>query len=96
VKKYVPLRTEPEVERTFSTYSNYLQHMDRCLADEYGVGESFIPSAISVLRGMPKVTRIGRRRPTDDDVKRIGNSWHGRRSSSSASQGHSMRTERRR
>jgi hypothetical protein len=75
MKKFVPLPTEPEAERTFSTYCNYLLHMDRCLAGEYGVGESFIPSVISVLRGMPKVTKIGRRRPTDDDVKRVRNSW---------------------
>jgi hypothetical protein len=75
VQKYLPLPTDPEAERAFATYLNYLVHLERCLQDEYGTGPSFIPGVISAVRRLPKVGKISRRAATTDDVGQLRKSW---------------------
>jgi len=75
LKKYLPLPTEPEAEKAFATYRNYLVHIERCLGGEYGVGASFVPSIVTNVRTSPKFARIGRRTLSQNDLDRLRNSW---------------------
>ncbi len=61
IRKYLPLPTQPDAERAFTTYKNYLLHLERGLGGVYGIGGSFVPSLVSEVRAQSKFISISRR-----------------------------------
>jgi len=61
LRKLVPRPTEPEAEKSFTTYKNYLVHIERGLGGTFGVGASFVPSLVADVRSRQKFMSISRR-----------------------------------
>jgi hypothetical protein len=43
IRKYLPLPTQPAAEKAFTTYKNYLLHLERGLGGVYGIGSTLFP-----------------------------------------------------
>ncbi len=61
IRQYLPLPTQPDAEKAFTTYKNYLLHLQHGISGAYGIGSSFAPSLVSEVRVLPKFSSIGRR-----------------------------------
>lgn len=64
LRKHLPLPTTDSAEKAFSTYKNYLLHIDSCLGGEYGMGTSLVPGIVTAVRSTRKFQSIQRRRLT--------------------------------
>ena len=62
LRKHLPLPTTGGAEKAFTTYKNYLTHIDSCLGGEYGVGGSLISGVVTAVRSTRKFRSIQRRR----------------------------------
>jgi hypothetical protein len=58
----MPLSTTAEAEKAFTTYKNYLVHIDSCLGGVYGVGDDLITGLIQEVRSTKKFGSIQRQR----------------------------------
>lgn len=58
LRKYLSRPTEDEAEKAFTTYKNFLVHIDRCLGGVYGVGTSLLPGVVSEVRSAKKYRAI--------------------------------------
>jgi len=65
LRKYLPLPTTGEAEKAFTTYKNYLVHIDSCLSGVYGVGESLVSGLVTDVRSAKKFRAIQRRKIQD-------------------------------
>lgn len=61
IRRYLPLPTQPEAERAFTTYKNYLLHLERGIGGVYGIGSSLVPSLVSEVRSLQKFSSVSRR-----------------------------------
>jgi hypothetical protein len=61
IRKYLPLPTQPAAEKAFTTYKNYLLHLERGLGGVYGIGSTFVPSLAAAVRALPKFSSVARR-----------------------------------
>jgi hypothetical protein len=71
LRKYLPLPTTGEAEKAFTTYKNYLVHIDSCVGGVYGVGDSLISGLVVDVRSGKKFRSIQRRRITDKQREAI-------------------------
>jgi hypothetical protein len=72
LRKHLPLPTTGAAEKAFTTYKNYLTHIDSCLGGEYGVGGSLIFGVVTALRSTSKLRSIQRRKVTAKQHDAIG------------------------
>jgi len=56
--------SDDEAERAFTTYKNYLLHVNKGLGGVYGVGRSMVPSIVTEVRSSRKYRAIQRRKLT--------------------------------
>jgi hypothetical protein len=71
LRKFLPLATEDEAEKSFTTYKNYLVHIDSCLGGIYGLGASLVSGVVTDVRSASKFQSIQRRKVPGPDQATI-------------------------
>lgn len=69
--KHYPLPTVDAAEKAFTTYKNYLVHIDSSLGGVYGVGSSLIPGVVAAVRSTRKFRSIQRRKVAPKQAEAI-------------------------